>query len=126
MGGWKRIGIVLSIIWFLGFGVYLFAQPSFEAELHKWSLHACTTIYQSAEEDSRKFGTIERRMPEIEAARKECIEKATLTYERIRPSDYARLTEIIVVNLVSIALAWLVVGGCVSVVRWIRRGFLPT
>jgi hypothetical protein len=55
MKGWRRIGIVLSVIWFLGFGVYLLAQPTFEAELHKWSLHNCTTIYQSAEEDARKF-----------------------------------------------------------------------
>jgi hypothetical protein len=26
--GWGRIGIVLSVIWFLGFGVYLFAHPT--------------------------------------------------------------------------------------------------
>jgi hypothetical protein len=67
---------------------------------------------------------IVEKMPGIEARLQECMKEASLKYESTRPSDYARLAEIIVVNLVSIALAWLVAWGCVAVGRWIRRGFV--
>jgi hypothetical protein len=59
-------------------------------------LQNCTTIYESAVEDARKFARdaddmIQRWMPGIEARLQECMKKASLEYERTRPSDYARL-----------------------------------
>jgi hypothetical protein len=128
MKGWRRIGIVLSVIWFLGFGIYQLAQPTFEVELYGRSLHNCTTIYEEAQENVRKFARdaddmIKRWMPDIEAALKECEEQAKLRYEGAEPSVYARLAEIIIVNLITIALAWLVAWGCVAVGRWVYRGF---
>jgi hypothetical protein len=32
MRGWRRIGIILSVIWFLGFGVYLWSEAVAEAD----------------------------------------------------------------------------------------------
>jgi hypothetical protein len=78
MKGWRRVGIVLSVVWFLGFGVYLWLQPTFEAKLLDMSYHGCTAIYQSAEENAREFARDavdmrERWMPGIEARRQECM-----------------------------------------------------
>jgi hypothetical protein len=46
--GWQRIGIVLSVIWFLGFGVYQLAQPTLELELFGQRLHDCATTYEES------------------------------------------------------------------------------
>ena len=80
MRGRRRIGIVFV-------GVSGFWAYTFEAELLKWSLQNCTTIYESAVEDARKFARdaddmIQRWMLGIEARLQECMKKA---------SDYARL-----------------------------------
>lgn len=64
MKGWRRIGIVLSVIWFLGFGVYLWAQPTFDAQLLDRRHHYCALSYVSAKENE------------------ECMKKASLQYER--------------------------------------------
>ncbi len=65
MRGRRRIGIVFV-------GVSGFWAYTFEAELLKWSLQNCTTIYESAVEDARKFARdaddmIQRWMLGIEA-----------------------------------------------------------
>jgi len=128
--GWGRIGIVLSVIWFLGFGVFLFAHPTLEAELHGRRLQNCYLIYGGSieEEDARKYASdaddmIRHWMPDIEARRKECETKASLWYDNNKQSNYARLAEIVALNLLSIALAWLVAWGCIAVGRWVHRGF---
>ena len=80
--GWVRIGIVFSVIWFLGFGVYLFAHPTLEAELHGRRLQNCYEIYGGSIEDARKYASdaddmMKRWMPDIEARREECEKKAS-------------------------------------------------
>ena len=53
--GWRRIGIVLSVIWFLGFGVYSWGQATWELELLKQGWHNCTTSYELSQESARKY-----------------------------------------------------------------------
>ena len=128
MKGWRRIGIVLSVVWFLGFGVYLFAEPTWEAELHGRRLQNCYLIYGGSIEDARKYASdaddmIKRWMPDIEARREECENKASLWYTDHRQSNFVRLAEIVALNLLSIALAWAVAWGCIAVGRWVHREF---
>jgi hypothetical protein len=122
MKGWRRIGIVLSVIWFFGFGAYLINHTT-ELEIFNMGYDNCYAIYRHAVEHAEERGMQEKWMPDIEAQLQECTKKVTLDYERTRPSEYVTLAKIIVFNLITIALAWLVAWGCVAVGRWVYRGF---
>src|SRR5690348_11790904 len=51
MGGWRRIGIVLSMIWFLGFGFFLWIYNERDhSKLFEIGLHNCELTFKMAEE----------------------------------------------------------------------------
>ena len=52
-----------------------------------------------------------------------CASKAKLQWESERPADGVLAIVVIVIDLMTIALGWLVVLGCVALGRWVRRGF---
>jgi hypothetical protein len=100
MRGWRRIGIVLSVIWFLGLGVFLWVET-----VQKLDADNCFHLY---EKDTVK-----------------CIANATLLrWSSNHPiNNLTTGLAILGIDLATIGLGWLIVWGCVSVVRWIRRGF---
>jgi hypothetical protein len=55
---------------------------------------------------------------------KKCESDAKLQWESSRQSDGLQLAVVIGADLVTIALGWLIVWGCVAVVRWVRLGFV--
>ena len=53
-----------------------------------------------------------------------CASKAKLQWESERPSDSMAVVAVLVIDLVTIALGWLIVWGCVALGRWVHRGFV--
>ena len=52
-----------------------------------------------------------------------CASKAKLQWESERPSDSVLAIVVLVIDLVMIALGWLIVWSCVALTRWVYRGF---
>ena len=45
LNGWQRIGIVLSVIWFLGFGGYVWIWDNrTKSEFYGWQLKMCDVV----------------------------------------------------------------------------------
>jgi hypothetical protein len=103
MGGWKRIGIVLSVIWFFVGGFWGNNIGIHEGDFSKAIYDICLHTPNS---DWHKCDV------EFETGYKRDIQYHWL---------YAAILAV-----VPIPIAWLIVWGCVSVVRWIRRGFAST
>jgi len=106
LNGWKRIGIVASIVWILGAGIYTLKATG---------------------------NTDEKRASEIIQS---CIEGGPYTKEfddacGRRGADYLRETgtsewvEAASVALIPVPLGWGLTYLILFLVRWIRRGFVP-
>jgi hypothetical protein len=132
MGGWKRIGIILSVVWFFGFGFFLLdrtlTHPSAGAEAYAQTY--CLgqkTIETYKSDDWRQQDSVRARWDKFMP---ECVSSKARDYDIQNPSpdrtlERAAITAL-VADVVTIGLGWLIVWGCVAVVRWIRRGFVST
>jgi hypothetical protein len=53
-----------------------------------------------------------------------CISLALIEYETQHPRDQKMaFAEILVIDLATIALGWLIAWGCIALGRWVHRGF---
>jgi hypothetical protein len=100
LNGWKRIGLVLSVVWAVVgafWGWKLALDPEYEV------LHACLNAATTLEGSDYCWASHSK----------------ALSYTR--PWNSAAI-----VGLAPIPITWLLVWGLVAVVRWIRRGFAPS
>jgi hypothetical protein len=103
--GWYRIGIVLSVIWFVAFGAYIWSDSvRHNADFYKASLGVCFDIQDAAKS-------------------KICRDEAQKLFYREADELYAGIPIIATIDLATVILGWLVVWICISVIRWVRRGF---
>jgi hypothetical protein len=128
MSGWRRIGIVLSVFWFLGFGIFLWHQLVEDAvRPYTAALQRCSLI-EDNEMNGLQYITDpdkrDKRLYAILDNEHRCKEDAALQWKSTQPSDGLLAVVMLATNLVTIALGWLIVWGCVAVVRWIRRGLV--
>jgi hypothetical protein len=124
--GWRRIGIVLSVVWFLGFGVFLYIRALDDAvQPYVAALHNCDLIRELALESMPGVITdLEKKnkwVDQILENENKCKKDAALRSST--PPASVLLGWVLVADLLTIGLGWLIVWGCVAVVRWIRRGF---
>jgi hypothetical protein len=102
--GWRRIGIVLSVLAFFPLAILLWDQPSGDESVYLTKVDSC---YK--QQDFTK------------ARRDACLDKARLDYESTNPpSTSTRLVIIAAKDLLVIGFFWLFAWGCVAVVRWIQ------
>ena len=52
-----------------------------------------------------------------------CVSKTKLQWESERPSDTVLAIAVLVIDLMTIAIGWLIVWACVALGRLVRRGF---
>lgn len=114
--GWRRIGIVLSVLWFVGFPLYqLFSDHSRNLGLYEAQTAAC----RHALMEDRLSGE-----EQLSSRYRKCLDDANLL---LRMADDGLLTTGLPLfaffGSVMIFLAWLIVWGLVAVVRWVNRGF---
>jgi hypothetical protein len=135
MRGWRRLGVVLSVLWFFGFGWWLRGYDIDE----KWQMSGhqqCYRLYvirqeglatlqqsthnlytgdrlaQYEKEDSDKLAQYERDL-------KQCQEKAAQKFmETVSP-----WWGIILVSAFVLGLLWLLAWVVVAVGRWVAAGF---
>ena len=125
--GRRRIGIILSVIWFLGFGLFLW-QRTVEDIVQPYSdtLKACGEILDIDNEALRYLRTVEerdRRQSANFAKYKKCQTDTEVAWNNTLPRNWLTLAVVVGVDLVTIALGWLVVWIGVVIVRWVQVGF---
>ena len=128
MKGWRRIGIIASIIWFFGFGVLLWNQFVEDTVApYALDLKICSAIEQHRDEfwqaKARNSEELSEKLQANQDEYEKCTSKAKLRWESERPSDSMAIVAVLVIDLVTIALGWLIVWGCVALGRWVHRWF---
>jgi len=128
MKGWRWIGIVASVIWFFGFGVLFWNQYVEDAVApYAQDLKICSAIEEYSDqfwqENARDKEELSEKLQANQDEYEKCRSKAKLRWESERPSDSMAIAAVLVIDLVTIALGWLIVWGCVALGRWVRRRF---
>jgi hypothetical protein len=100
LNGWQRIGIVVSVLWVIGGGIWGNEVGISEGD---WAVRAYKRCLETKSNDwpqcDRKF---EKEYPEA------------IKYHWANAAIFA---------FAPIPIGWLAVWGCVALVRWVRRGF---
>jgi len=122
MSGWQRIGVLISVIWFVGMPIYLMVDTNNTAE----------AVYQSCIRSADlafEPGGFEGDNPgELKSAERRCAR--SYNNMRMSPRKLMRLLlgregeetlTVWTMILVPIVLFWLVGGATFATVRWIRR-----
>jgi hypothetical protein len=127
---WRRIGIIVSVIWFFGFGVLLWNQFVEDAVApYAQDLKICSAIEEYSDQfwqaNARDSEELSEKLQVNQDQCEKCASKAKLQWESERPSDSVLGIVALVIDLVTIALGWLIVWGCVALCRWVHRRFAP-
>ena len=127
--GWRRIGIVLSVIWFFGFGWFVWGRLLDDAvRPYAATLAHCGRLLDMANDglEGVPFGaTRDKRQADSFATYQKCRADAQVQWSSSHPSDKAILSVVLGVDLASLAFGWLIGWGIALVLRWIVRGFVP-
>jgi len=133
LSGWQRIGVILSVIWFIGFAGYIWhADRKEKADFYVWQLHMCSEIWDTENESLNYIqdpNERDKREASNRAKYDQCNEEARKFYavqigeNAGRPHWGLAMGLLIGVDLLTIGIAWLLAWLTISVVRWVRRGF---
>jgi hypothetical protein len=125
LGGWQRIGVILSVLWFVGFGVFMWVhETNSYNDFFMWRLGNCYKIAEMRREPlTLNDPAYASRDAQIERDLKDCRERASAFFTKQVGDFWSSLWILPLVDIASIALAWLLVWIVVSLVRWVSRGF---
>ncbi len=127
LNGWQRIGIVLSLIWFVIFGGYVWQESAkHSGDFYKSSLLTCGEILDTKQESLRYIEKQEDRN-EKEAANvaeyEKCRGDAEKLFYREVDANYASIPIYLAIDFGIVVFGWLVAWLVVAISKWIRRGF---
>jgi hypothetical protein len=125
MRGWRRIGVVLSAIWFVGFGAWMWvAGVNQHSEFLGSQFSRCSVISDARTErlrgDDPQF---DQRVAEIALEEKACMDKASGFFFQQWDELVSHVWVLVLIDAASIALFWLLAWIVVSVGRWVAAGF---
>ena len=90
-------------------------------------LKICSAIEQYSDDfwqaNARNSEELSEKLQANQDQYEKCASKAKLQWESERPSDSVLAIAALAIDLVTIALGWLIVWGCVALGRWVHRGF---
>jgi hypothetical protein len=119
MRGWRRLGVVLSVLWFIGFGWWL-RQADYDNAMKFAGYDMCSYAYERKR--AREFSDLEQALREDAQVNREfhdCLHRAGEDFVRLITPWWV----IIVMDVLSIALMWLLAWIIVRVGRWVAVGF---
>jgi hypothetical protein len=125
--GWRRVGIVLSVIWFVAFGSYLWSSGvSSMGQFHRQQLEGC---YQILTADNEALQYIQKpeerdkRQATYWAKFQKCQVEAGNFFTRQFNEQKAAIPLLLAIDLGTILIAWLLIWFVVVVLRWVGKGF---
>lgn len=125
--GWRRIGIVLSVIWFVGFGGFLWiASVNHNAGLYGLRLRMCDAILDADNEALQhitKQGDRALKAFDNSMTREKCGSDAEKVFLDRDEQLYRGIPILLGVDFATVIVGWLIVWVVISIFRWISRGF---
>ena len=126
--GWRRIGIVSSVIWFVGFFAYVWiADVQHHDDFYISQLNSCLSILNKANE---QVGSLDNPNDRAKfdgnwTKYKDCQAKASALFGTMVDASHSApaLAILIAIDLATVLIGWVVIGGVVLVLRWIFRDF---
>jgi len=106
--GWLRLGLVLSVVWFLGVGWVLWAKQdaTIRSEFAgQW--RNCLFLQQSNRDEYRQ-----------------CQAKAQVRHNQQQAEIAKRVLSLLLMDFASLVLSWIAVGLGIVVFRWVMKGFV--
>ena len=121
-----ELGIVLSVLWFVGF--FFWRMIDHTNNLSNLHISMFDTCWQSATHKREPLFLLssdpqrDQKLAEIDRERDLCESEANAVSERLRRDLQAR-NETIILDAGLLALFWLLAGIVVRVSRWVIAGF---
>jgi hypothetical protein len=127
LSGWQRIGIVVSVIWFVGFAGYVWIDSNRHSDdFHISQLKLCGDIWDTEMErafQSKNDADKDRKLAAAHEKHKQCKDDATALFFRSAEGNREAIPLLLAIDLGTVVAGWLIVWFLVSVAKWIRRGF---
>jgi hypothetical protein len=127
LNGCQRIGIVVSIIWFIGFGAFIWTDTlRQDREFHGNSAEMCRLILNANNESLRyieKQGARDKTESANWAKYEKCLKDAEAFLDREYEEAKSGIPLLLAVDVGTVLFGWLVVWMFVGVTRWVKRGF---
>ena len=122
---WQRVGIVLSVLAFIGLGVYAWVfEAQHRDKFYSTQLSMCYNTLRTQNDALQGLGTQEDRI-EREAANQseyeQCMNEADATLRESFNASFERMPIFLAKVLGIIVVAWLIEWFIVEIARWIRR-----
>jgi hypothetical protein len=122
MRGWRRLGVALSVFWFVGFWVWL-RQADHDSA---WTVSGYGTCSVIAEARREVWIDFDRTDPQVNE-NLEKINRWQRQCEDIASADYFRkatpMWSILAADALSLALLWLLAWMIIAVGRWVAATF---
>jgi hypothetical protein len=123
LGGWTRIGIIISVVWILGAGIYTY-NVSMDVQLRRARL----TCYEWADAVRTKptpgMSTADLHAHNLEdESRRDACRNMQFPYD-LPTSRKMALGTSAIFTFVSLALGWGFVYLILFLVAWVKRGFV--
>src|SRR5262245_48496102 len=125
--GLRRIGTVLSVIWFVGFGGYVWTNE--QSQISKSLLantDLCSSILKHANDALPNIADQEQRgklFAENLANHEECGDRTLRFIASQRDALWKGIPVLLAIDAATVAFGWLVVWLVTLIVRWVQRGF---
>jgi hypothetical protein len=127
LNGWHRIGIVSSVIWFIGFAGYIWIYSTRDAsDFYGSQLGMCYTILNVDNEALQYIGKQEDRNKGQTAnwtKYEKCRSDATAFFNHTADNNYKGIPILLAVDFGTVLFGWLFVWFGIGITRWIKGGF---
>jgi len=124
LNGWQRIGIVLSVIWFIGFAGYAWSHAvQSVVEFYGRHLDICYTILNM---DTEAYIGNQEDRDKRQAANwtkfKKCQSEGSAILNEMADNNYKGIPILLAVDFGTVLFGWLVVWSGMGITRWIKKG----
>ena len=122
---WQRVGIVLSVLAFVGIGTYAWVFEAWHRDrFYRTQLSMCYNTLRTQNDALQDLGTQEdraQRETANQAEYEQCMNEADATLRATTDADLKRMPIFLATVLGLIVIAWLIELLVVEIARWIMR-----
>jgi hypothetical protein len=125
MSGWHRIGVVLSVLWFVGFGGWLWmSEVNGHQDFYGHQIETCIFVAKMNREPlAPNDPQYAQKDAKIDGEERACVDRAADFLSQQMSSLRSGVWLIAAAAVASLILWWLLAGIIVSVGRWVAAGF---
>ena len=115
LNGWHVIGVVLSIVWFVGFAGWGWNDSI--GEIRHTFTKGLNDCYRNWRPSDGDYATSMERWAQL----KQCVDREGVSFEREFETNKRSIPILLAIDLLTVIFAWLMVWVIARIVRWVRR-----